>query len=173
MAPFGGFALFGDAGDPSLPDTIQPSTRGVDSAFERFIDGALTKLYNESSARTEDGRALRASCKPLLGDHPSPTICHVPSCVPAPALLHPLRARVATNACRVASHHSVHVGSLAPPSLRHACCTKHPYLVPQAHHLMPITETMRADKLRDTEGRVSAPLDKPTAAWLLEPLRMG
>ena len=32
-----------------------------------------------------------------------------------------------------------------------------------------------ADKLRDTEGsgRVSAPLDKPTAAWLLEPLRMG
>ena len=77
MAPFGGFALFGDAGDPSLPDTIKPSTRGVDTAFERFIDGALTKLYNESSARTEDGRALRASCKPLLGDHPFPH--HLPS----------------------------------------------------------------------------------------------
>ena len=78
MAPFG-LALFGDSGDPSLPDTIQPSTRGVDTAFERFIDGALTKLYNESSSRTEDGRALRASCKPLLGAHPSPTHmpCHI------------------------------------------------------------------------------------------------
>lgn len=32
-----------------------------------------------------------------------------------------------------------------------------------------------ADKLRDGEpfGRVSAPLDEPTAAWLMEPLRMG
>lgn len=31
------------------------------------------------------------------------------------------------------------------------------------------------DKLRDGEpfGRVSAPLDEPTAAWLMEPLRMG
>ena len=73
MAPLNfGLALFGDAADPSLPDTIQPNTRGVDTAFERFIDGALTKLYNESSARTEDGRALRASCKPLLGADPAP-----------------------------------------------------------------------------------------------------
>ena len=67
-----GIALFGDSADPSLPDKIQPNTRGVDTAFERFIDGALTKLYNESSARTEDGRALRASTKPLLGAGPVP-----------------------------------------------------------------------------------------------------
>ena len=32
-----------------------------------------------------------------------------------------------------------------------------------------------ADKLRDGDaaGRVTAPLDKPTAAWIMEPLRMG
>ena len=69
MAPFG-LALFGDSGDPSLPDTIEPNIRGVDTAFERFIDGALTRLYNESSARTEQDKALRASCKPLIGAPP-------------------------------------------------------------------------------------------------------
>lgn len=66
MAPFG-LALFGDSGDASLPDRIEPCARGNDAAFEKFIDGALVRIYNESSARTADGKALRASCKPLLG----------------------------------------------------------------------------------------------------------
>ncbi len=66
MAPFG-LALFGDSGDASLPDRIEPCAKGNDAAFEKFIDGALVRIYNESSARTADGKALRASCKPLLG----------------------------------------------------------------------------------------------------------
>lgn len=66
MAPFG-LSLFGDSGDATLPDHIEPCKRGVDAAFETFIDGALARIYNEASGRSAEGRALRASCKPLLG----------------------------------------------------------------------------------------------------------
>lgn len=66
MAPFG-LSLFGDSGDATLPDHIEPCKRGADAAFETFIDGALARIYNESSGRSAEGRALRASCKPLLG----------------------------------------------------------------------------------------------------------
>jgi len=76
--------------------------------------------------------------------------------------------------CRDGLLPRIHAGSLAAPwSGMHAAQCTHTCCEPHAHHLMPITDMMRADKLRDTEGRVSAPLDKPTAAWLLEPLRMG
>jgi hypothetical protein len=66
MAPFG-LALFGDSGDTSLPDRIEPCAKGHDAAFEKFIDGALVNIYNEASVRSANGKALRASCKPLLG----------------------------------------------------------------------------------------------------------
>ncbi len=66
MAPFG-VSLFGDSGGAELPDRIEPCKRGSDAAFEKFIDGALARIYNEASGRSAEGKALRASCKPLLG----------------------------------------------------------------------------------------------------------
>ena len=82
------------------------------------------------------------------------------------------------------------------PVTLHSCCAVHVHRHESGHADFPAMQCIRpalqpervchcahldgalsanADKLRDTEGsgRVSAPLDKPTAAWLLEPLRMG
>lgn len=50
-----------------LPSSIAPNARGVDTAFEVFIDGALTKIYNEASGRSKEQRAIREACKRILG----------------------------------------------------------------------------------------------------------
>ncbi|KAK9804748.1 hypothetical protein WJX72_003264 [[Myrmecia] bisecta] len=59
--------LFGGSGSAEqLPDSIAGSKRGLDSAFEVFIDGALTKIYNEASGRAKEQRAVREACKQVL-----------------------------------------------------------------------------------------------------------
>jgi hypothetical protein len=66
MAPWSIFSGPGSDAE-ALPSSIEPAVRGVDTAFEVFIDGALTKVYNEASGRSKEQRALRASCKTVLG----------------------------------------------------------------------------------------------------------
>ena len=68
MAPWSFFSGPGSDAE-ALPSSIEPAVRGVDTAFEVFIDGALTKLYNEASGRSKEQKALRAACKKVLGAH--------------------------------------------------------------------------------------------------------
>ena len=63
MAPWSFF----QAQASDLPASIVPNARGVDTAFEVFIDGALTKIYNEASGRSKELRAIREACKRILG----------------------------------------------------------------------------------------------------------
>ena len=58
------------ATDPVLPATLQGSHAGTDTAFEVFVDGALTKIYNEASGRSKEQRQLREACKKVLGTAP-------------------------------------------------------------------------------------------------------
>ena len=69
MAPWNPFSVPGSDAE-ALPSSMEPAVRGVDTAFEVFIDGALTKLYNEASGRSKEQKALRAACKKVLGAHP-------------------------------------------------------------------------------------------------------
>ena len=50
-----------------LPDSLEPNRPGIDTAFEVFIDGALTTIYNEASGRSKEQRAIRECCKRVLG----------------------------------------------------------------------------------------------------------
>lgn len=67
MAPWNVSWPFGEA-SPDLPETISPSKGKSDSAFKVFIDGALTKIYNEANGRSKDNRAIREACKSVLGE---------------------------------------------------------------------------------------------------------
>lgn len=60
--------LFGGSVSDDLPDTLQ-STRGNtgDSAFEVFIEGALTNIYNAANGRHKDQRQIRETCKKIVG----------------------------------------------------------------------------------------------------------
>lgn len=78
MAPWNLFSGSGTDAEQDLPDTIEPNVRGVDTAFELFIDGALTKVYNESSGRSKDQKALRAACKKILGEPSLMEMLYVP-----------------------------------------------------------------------------------------------
>lgn len=78
MAPWNLFSGSGIETEQDLPKAIEPNVRGVDTAFELFIDGALTKVYNESSGRSKEQKALRAACKKILGK--APLMAH--ACVP-------------------------------------------------------------------------------------------
>ena len=57
---------FGTA-PPDLPDNIEASKAGPDTAFGVFIDGALTKIYNEANGRSKEHRAIREQCKTVIG----------------------------------------------------------------------------------------------------------
>lgn len=65
MAPWNGWLGGGSASD--LPDSIPPRTGGADSAFVIFIDGALTRIYNEANGRAKEYQIIRESCKNVLG----------------------------------------------------------------------------------------------------------
>ena len=71
MAPWSVPWPFGESGS-DLPANIAPSTGGPDTAFEVFIDGALTKIYNEAGGRSKELRAIREACKKVLGEHRLP-----------------------------------------------------------------------------------------------------
>ena len=61
--------LFGSSGtNDDLPDTLQNKrgSRGV-SAFEVFIEGALTNIYNAANGRHKDQRQIREACKRIVG----------------------------------------------------------------------------------------------------------
>ena len=61
--------LFGSSGtNDELPDTLQ-NKRGTtgDSAFEVFIEGALTNIYNAANGRHKDQRQIREACKRIVG----------------------------------------------------------------------------------------------------------
>lgn len=61
--------LFGGGGsNDELPDTLE-NRRGTtgDSAFEVFIEGALTNIYNAANGRHKDQRQIRESCKRIVG----------------------------------------------------------------------------------------------------------
>ena len=60
--------LFGGGSTDELPDTIQ-NKRGTtgDSAFEVFIEGALTTIYNSANGRSQDQKRIRESCKKIIG----------------------------------------------------------------------------------------------------------
>ena len=66
MAPWNVSWPFGDS-SADLPDKLDHSKGGSDSAFEVFIDGALTKIYNEASGRSKENRAIREACKSVIG----------------------------------------------------------------------------------------------------------
>lgn len=64
----------GGSSTDELPDTIQ-SKRGTtgDSAFEVFIEGALTNIYNAANGRGQDQKRIRELCKKIIGASlPSP-----------------------------------------------------------------------------------------------------
>lgn len=63
MAPWGLFS--GGTSSDVLP--LEPNKAGQDTAFEIFIDGALTKIYNEAGGRSKDLRAIREACKKVIG----------------------------------------------------------------------------------------------------------
>jgi len=67
MAPWNVSWPFGDSAS-DLPDSIAPAKGGSDSAFEVFIDGALTRIYNEAGGRSRENRAIREACKAVLGE---------------------------------------------------------------------------------------------------------
>ena len=67
MAPWNLSWPFGDAG-PELPESIEPMKGGTDTAFEVFIEGALTKIYNEAGGRSKESRGIREACKRVLGE---------------------------------------------------------------------------------------------------------
>ena len=52
----------------SLPRVMEPGKKG-ETALEVFVDGALTKIYNESSGRSKDQKSIREACKGILGVH--------------------------------------------------------------------------------------------------------
>ena len=60
--------LFGGGSNDELPDTLQ-SKRGTtgDSAFEVFIEGALTNIYNAANGRSQEQKRIRESCKKIIG----------------------------------------------------------------------------------------------------------
>lgn len=69
MAPWSMFTGSGNDQEQALPSSMEPQVgRGVDTAFEVFIDGALTKVYNEASGRSKEQKALRGACKKILGE---------------------------------------------------------------------------------------------------------
>ena len=67
MAPWSVSWPFGDGG-PELPESIEPMKGGPDTAFEVFIEGALTKIYNEAGGRSKESRGIREACKKVLGE---------------------------------------------------------------------------------------------------------
>ena len=75
MAPWSIFSGAGKEEEQALPGSMQQQVRGVDTAFEVFIDGALTKIYNEASGRSKEQKHLRASCKKILGEGCLGAIC--------------------------------------------------------------------------------------------------
>lgn len=60
--------FFGGGSTDELPDTIQ-SKRGTtgDSAFEVFIEGALSNIYNAANGRSQEQKRIRESCKRIIG----------------------------------------------------------------------------------------------------------
>lgn len=58
----------GGSSNDELPETLQ-NNRGTtgDSAFEVFIEGALTNIYNAANGRQKDQRQIRESCKKMVG----------------------------------------------------------------------------------------------------------
>lgn len=66
MAPWKG--LFSSATAEAEPQ-IPPSRKGVDTAFETFIDGALCKVHQEASGRSKEQKAIREACKKVIGDN--------------------------------------------------------------------------------------------------------
>lgn len=71
MAPWNVTWPFGQTA-PELPESIALSKGGPDTAFEVFIDGALTRIYNEASGRSREHREIREHCKKVLGEMTSP-----------------------------------------------------------------------------------------------------
>ena len=70
MSRWGNLFGGGSATD-ELPDTIE-SKRGTtgDSAFEVFIEGALTNIYNAANGRNQEQKRIRESCKKIIGTNP-------------------------------------------------------------------------------------------------------
>ena len=66
MAPWDLFTK--PAPDPAFPDTLAGSHTGADTAFEVFVDGALTRIYNEASGRAREQKQIREACKKVLGE---------------------------------------------------------------------------------------------------------
>jgi hypothetical protein len=79
--------LFGGGGNSDLPDNIQPREPGAtgDSAFEVFIDSALTKIYNDAAGKSKEHRQIREQCKKLLGE--SCSLHHKSRCWPKGVLI--------------------------------------------------------------------------------------
>jgi hypothetical protein len=75
MAPWSLFSGSGSEPAEDLPKSMEPSVRGVDTAFEVFIDGALAKVYNEASGRSKEQKMLRTTCKRILGWLRSDAFC--------------------------------------------------------------------------------------------------
>ena len=71
MAPWS-VPWLGQGSNSDLPDSIPPRKGGPDSALVIFIDGALTNIYNEANGRSKEQRAIRESCKAILGTPISP-----------------------------------------------------------------------------------------------------
>ena len=64
-------SVFGRGNDSGLPASLTRSGANLDTAFEVFIEGALTKIYNEAGGRSKEQRAVRESCKQVLGEYVS------------------------------------------------------------------------------------------------------
>ena len=60
--------VFGRSNDTALPASLTRSGASLDTAFEVFIEGALTKIYNEAGGRSKEQRAVREACKKVLGE---------------------------------------------------------------------------------------------------------
>eukprot|EP00884_Botryococcus_braunii_P007659 jgi/Botrbrau1/16895/Bobra.0265s0001.1 len=65
MPPWKG--LFGTSASEEQPQ-IAPSKKGVDTAFETFIDGALCKIHQEASGRSKEQKAIREACKKVIDE---------------------------------------------------------------------------------------------------------
>ena len=59
-----------DGADAPLVAGVSSNGAKPSTAFEIFIEGALTKIYNEAHGRTKDQRAVREACKSVLGETP-------------------------------------------------------------------------------------------------------